>query len=130
MSLLLFEGPKKTESRRLAALSPVDLGVDDVLFTQATIYNTFSNGSRIQTMIDDLKSGAMCASDVPPVRVRNYCGLWYALDNRRLYCLKAARCGTVRFWDVTNTQSSQEFWNKRAQGGRGSGFTVEVINRC
>ncbi|KAJ3182394.1 hypothetical protein HDU87_008558 [Geranomyces variabilis] len=125
---MLFEGPKKTESRRLAALTPVDLDVNEVLFTQATIYNTFSNGGMIQTMIDDLMAGAMSVTDVPPVRVRNDCGLWYALDNRRLYCLKTARCGIVRFWDVTYTQGHQEFWNKRAGGG--SGRSVRVINRA
>lgn len=59
-------------------------------FTQDSIKATFKDGRTVQSMADDLASGALKADDVPPIAVFEKNGKLYSLDNRRLEAFQRA----------------------------------------
>ena len=61
-----------------------------IRFTQDSISNKFSDGKKIKSMIDDLKSGRITADDISPIRVFEKDGELYTLDNRRLKAFQEA----------------------------------------
>jgi hypothetical protein len=69
------------------------LDIKDVYFSQSTIKQTFKNGDLVQDLIDDLKSGEVKLSSLPPIRVTMVDGKWVSLDNRRLFAMKEALKG-------------------------------------
>lgn len=106
------------------------LRVDDIRFTQWSIWDTFSNGSSVVETIRDLLEGHITAEDVPPVDIsRDQDGVWWSTSNRRLFVFK--HCGImprlrIRPWD-------QEFQEKSLNGQctrqHTQGLTVAVKQR-
>ena len=47
----------------------VELDVRKILFTQATIEDTFRDGRSLQGMIEELQAGRLTLRDIPPIRV-------------------------------------------------------------
>ena len=78
-----------------AALIPADgkTAVMDpglILFTQNYISQNFRDNKTVADLIEALKSGRVKAEDVPPLRIFEHDGALWSLDNRRLFCFKAA----------------------------------------
>ncbi|KAI8916596.1 hypothetical protein DFJ77DRAFT_460499 [Powellomyces hirtus] len=121
-----LEGKKKRKTRRKAAHNAVWLSPLDIKFTQATIYDTFTNSSRVADTIAELKAG-LDPDRIPAIRVRKHNGVWYSLDNRRLYCFREAGTLMIRCHDVTYTQSHLELLYKRTTTY--SGERVKVVSR-
>jgi len=104
--------------------------VEDIRFTQWSIWDTFSNGSSVVELIRDLLEGRITADDVPPVDIaRDEDGVWWSTSNRRVFVFK--HCGIaphlrIRPWD-------QEFQSKSLNGQctrqQTQGLTVAVKQR-
>jgi len=61
-----------------------------VHFTQAYISQNFRDNKTVKDLLAALRSGRVKAEDVPPLRIFEHNGALWSLDNRRLYCFKAA----------------------------------------
>lgn len=77
-------------SPRVAVIRKGLINPKAVRFTQDSIKATFSNGRKVEDLIQDLKSGKLNAGDVPPIRVFSRNGKIYSLDNRRLKAFQEA----------------------------------------
>ncbi|WP_444921818.1 hypothetical protein ACJJID_05460 [Microbulbifer sp. CnH-101-G] len=78
------------KSPRVAVIRKGLINPKAVRFTQDSIKATFTNGRKVEDLIQDLKSGKLNASDVPPIRVFSRDGKIYSLDNRRLKAFQEA----------------------------------------
>ncbi|RBY91769.1 hypothetical protein DQ244_10810 [Blastococcus sp. TBT05-19] len=61
-----------------------------VRFTQQTISKNFSGGGSVLELANNLRTGAVRASDISPVRLVKKGGSLYSLDNRRLMAFQKA----------------------------------------
>jgi hypothetical protein len=88
--------------------------VDDIRYTQASVRDCFTDGVRIQLVIDSLKAGSTRIKDVPVMRVVLHEGFYHSLDNRRLFCFKCLRqhLGRDISVPVLVVEKTAEFWNK------------------
>ena len=66
------------------------LSPKDIRFTQATIGTHFSDGRRVDDLVDQLRTGAVLPRDLPPIQVVQKDGLLFSLDNRRLMAFNLA----------------------------------------
>lgn len=87
----LFENKSMSDADvGLKRLGETLIAVDDVRYTQASIAPTFSDGSPLQKLVDDLKNG-LDIMRTPGLRltVLRWPGRGlYSVDNRRLWCFK------------------------------------------
>ena len=79
----------------------VKLDVKHILFTQASIEDTFRDGRTVDSMIEALVEGTLKASRVPPIRVVRKHGQYFTLDHRRLYAMRQALGGQKKALDRT-----------------------------
>jgi len=107
-----------------------DLRLEDIHFTQWSIWDTFSNGSAVVELIRDLLEGRITAGDVPPIDIsRNQDGTWWSTSNRRLFVFK--HCGImprlrIRPWDC---EFQCKWLNGQCTRQRTQGLTVAVKQR-
>jgi len=88
----------------------------DIKFTQNSVANTFKDGTTLQSTIDDLKSGKLLPSDLPPIRVFEQDGVVYTLDNRRL--LAASEAGVpIKVVPATAEEITKEGWKMTTTNG-------------
>ncbi|KAH3745789.1 P-loop nucleoside triphosphate hydrolase superfamily protein [Pelomyxa schiedti] len=64
--------------------------VSRIAFTRSSIFSTFNDKSSLESLICTLRCNPSYIYKVPPIRVTEFKGQWYSLDNRRLYCYKLA----------------------------------------
>ncbi|MEO8178048.1 MAG: pre-toxin TG domain-containing protein [Deltaproteobacteria bacterium] len=62
----------------------------DILFSQPTISQNFSDGHTLNQTVEALRSGKLKPTDLPPIRVVEKDGKLITLDNRRLAAFEAA----------------------------------------
>jgi filamentous hemagglutinin len=80
-----------------------------IRFTQSSIGSTFSNGASLQDAIGALQSGLLSPTSLPPIRVFEKDGLFYTLDNRRLFVTSQA--GTmVNITPATAQEVMSQTW--------------------
>eukprot|EP00440_Ansanella_granifera_P002369 gb/GFBE01002571.1/.p1 GENE.gb/GFBE01002571.1/~~gb/GFBE01002571.1/.p1 ORF type:complete len:331 (+),score=20.67 gb/GFBE01002571.1/:1-993(+) len=116
------------------------LDVARIRFTQAYIWDSFSDGTPLVETIESILCGQLKPEDLPRIRVAKHQGAFWTADNRRLFVLK--HCGvkcinTLCYpWD-TPLLISLEFKGKyrnglylREQGLCRGGLTVCVRQRC
>jgi len=103
--------------------------VEDIRFTQWSIWDTFSNGSSVVELIRDLVEGRITAEDVPPIDIsRNQDGAWWSTSNRRLVF---KHCGImprlrIRPWDC---EFQSKWLNGQCTRQCTQGLTVAVKQR-
>jgi hypothetical protein len=61
-----------------------------VRFSQDSIRGTFRDGGSVKQLTADLRSGAVDAASIPPIRLLERDGKIYTLDNRRLAAFQEA----------------------------------------
>lgn len=59
-----------------------------IRFSQDSVSATFRDGSSVDDLVLGLRSGAVDPASVPPIRVFEQGGEWFALDNRRLFAFQ------------------------------------------
>ncbi len=81
---------------------------DDILFSQRSINSEglFSDGRRIQDMIDALRSGKLNPGEINPIRIFERDGKLYSLDNRRLFAHSQAGVPVNTRWATPDEVSS------------------------
>jgi hypothetical protein len=72
---------KKRNRRETIVLTNVD--IKEINFSQSTIQDTFKDGKKIVDVIQSIKSGQGTITDIPTIKVVNYNGVFYSLDNER-----------------------------------------------
>ncbi|MEV0642841.1 RHS repeat-associated core domain-containing protein [Streptomyces sp. NPDC050619] len=80
-----------------------------VRFSQDSISAKFKDGRSVHDLANDLKSGHMAATDIPPIRVFQKDGKIYTLDNRRLYAFREAGV-QIRFVRASPADVQSESW--------------------
>ena len=78
------------------------LNPKDIRYTQDSISNKFSNGVKVDDLIDSLKAGTVTPDDIPAIRVAKINEKIYSLDNRRLFAYKTAGIKSVPVQWVSN----------------------------
>lgn len=79
--------PKKTVSNK-KKVREIKLRPSQIRFTQSSISNKLSDGTKIGELLDDVVVGRCFASAIKPIEVVWHDGKWYSNDNRRLWVLK------------------------------------------
>merc|ERR1712032_614850 len=79
----------------LAVGQMVQARVTALRHTHSCIQPLFTCGREVKAVAEDLRSGALPLSGLPRITIVNFDGKWYSANNRRLWCLKAARIRIV-----------------------------------
>jgi len=82
------QGRNNGRSRGPCKLREIKLRPSQIRFTQCSISNTFSDGSLIGNLLDDIFVGRCFASAIKPIEVVWTGEKWFSNDNRRLWILK------------------------------------------
>lgn len=99
-----------------------------VSFTQDSISANFKDGRSVELLIQDLRTGAVAASDIPPIRLVEMNGKLYTLDNRRLYAFQEAR-QQVRYRMATESEM-REIKTKLTTNNDGQSVRVRRRDGC
>lgn len=108
----------------------------EVRFSQDSIAKNFSNGTAVQTLIDQLNDGTKTAADVDPIRLvivdpsqvvrqggHQVAAGVYTIDNRRLYAFQQANKSQIRCENLSNgVPQNQRF--KFTTDNNGTSITV------
>jgi hypothetical protein len=102
---------------RLDNLSPgfYTANPSDLRFTQSDASPFFSDGRRVDTLIDDLRAGRVTPDQVGnPLQVVNLDGKLFSIDNRRLAAFSQSGITDVPIEIVSlkNPAVSQRFWDR------------------
>ncbi|RUS21160.1 hypothetical protein BC937DRAFT_93445 [Endogone sp. FLAS-F59071] len=97
----------------------------NVRYTQDSIAPTFRNGNSLMQTALKIRHGLLNSNDLPSIRVRAHNGVWYALDNRRLWVLKEAGITNVRAWNVTSDPSLEAEFSRKLTS-RSGGYSIRV----
>jgi len=81
---------QKVERKTSQYLSCRSLELHVIRFTQSSISGTFRDGRRVEDTVQQLRSGALQVQDLPRIRVVEFLGMFWTLDNRRLHCIQQA----------------------------------------
>jgi hypothetical protein len=94
----------------------------DILFSQPTVSQNFSDGNTINQTVEALRSGKLKPTDLPVIRVVEKDGKLITLDNRRLAAFEAAGIKEIPVQRVSlsDPKIAEEFANKfnPVNGGR------------
>ena len=68
----------------------IELKVDEIEYTQSWISSQFKDGKQFEDLLNDLDNGKVdpCVHPNMCLEVVEQEGIYYSIDNRRLYCLK------------------------------------------
>jgi RHS repeat-associated protein len=93
---------------RLARMGPYE-----IRFSQPTVSRFFSDGNTIQSTMMELRAGKP-VTDLPVIRVADYKGQVFTLDNRRLLAFQSAGVDSipVQFVSLKDPKIAEEFFNK------------------
>ena len=102
----------------------------DLFFTQSTIQDSFSSGGTVSALVESLCNKSTQPGDLPALNVyRNFDGKLWCLDNRRLFALKQAFRGKLRFrvmvYDKSDPEREAEFKRKLTTPSHGRGIRVK-----
>jgi len=61
---------------------------DHIYYTQETIRDVFQNGIPLIETLEQLRSASITVNDIPPIKVLEYEGKWWTIDNRRLWVFR------------------------------------------
>ncbi|CAE8625970.1 unnamed protein product [Polarella glacialis] len=100
------------------------LSLDGIRFTQNSVASRFTCGRIIEDTVQELVSGRLRPSDLPPMRVVEALGKMWTLDNRRLRAFQAAFKARseksfqvqVKVLDMDNPEVRAEFDRKFTVG--------------
>jgi RHS repeat-associated protein len=95
----------------------------NIRFTQDSIGVKFKDGRPVQGLIDDLKSGKVSPSDLPPIRIFEKDGVAYTLDNRRLFAAHQAGV-QVRAVPATAAEIARELSKKFTTPNQGTAIGI------
>ncbi|WAR00582.1 hypothetical protein MAR_024954 [Mya arenaria] len=77
----------------------------EIRYSQASIKSRFSNRRQLGIVLDDICDEKLKASNFPNIRVIKKDGLWFSMDNRRLWVFKQlqrlGKCGDIPVKEVT-----------------------------
>ncbi len=96
---------------------------EDVLFTQDSIRQTFGDGRSIYDLVDEIQDLGETPPELPEIRVFEYCGALWTLDNRRLWAAKQAGVPIPFRW-ATASEIEGDILNKGTTVT--SGQSIEV----
>jgi hypothetical protein len=96
------------------ASTTCNLNPFDIRFTQYSVSQKFSNGKDLNTLIKELSSGKVKPSDMPAIRVVEYEGNLWSLDNRRLLASQNAKLDSisVKMESLSDLKVLEEFQDK------------------
>jgi RHS repeat-associated protein len=80
-----------------------------IRFSQDSINANFKDGSSVDDLINNLKSGQISADDIPAIRIFEREGQTYTLDNRRLYAFQQAGV-EIKTVQATAEEVTREGW--------------------
>lgn len=69
---------------------PREVRLHDIRFSQNSVSPVFSDGRSVEEAKQDLMSGKIRVTDFPTIRVVQFAGIVWSLDNRRLRCMQEA----------------------------------------
>jgi len=92
---------------------------DSISFTQSSIKKSFSDGSSIDDLIVQLKSGTVKSDTLPPIRIFKKDGKIFSLDNRRLYVAQKAGV-KIKTVGATEDEILREAWKFTTKNGGAS----------
>jgi hypothetical protein len=85
------------------------LNPQSIRFSQASIKATFRDGTSIDDLAEELRSGHLLPHDVPAIRIFERDGKLFTLDNRRLEAFRRAGIDVpVRM--ATPQEMAEESW--------------------
>ncbi|MGZ3633579.1 MAG: AAA domain-containing protein, partial [Parachlamydiaceae bacterium] len=112
--------------------------VAKILFTQASVSSTFTDGNRVSDLAQKLASGEISASEIDRIRVVWHQSKVWSLDNRRLRAFKDGFVESVEveLVDLKDPAIKREFWDKKSnksgkEGGslRGNGIEAATAQQ-
>jgi hypothetical protein len=108
-----------------------NLNPGDIRFTHPTVSPFFSNGSRIDQIVDLLREGELFPTDLPSIQVVSQDGQLYSLDNRRLLSFNMAGINEVPVEVVSLDDPGIAFrFNRRFDPINNQGNYAVVVNRA
>jgi flagellar biosynthesis GTPase FlhF len=107
----------------------VKLFVKDIKFTQNNISDRFTDGTSLTELSQQIIYKQINPNAIPPIRVVNFRGMWWALDNRRLRVFKSAfiREIEVTVCELSDPNVSREFHNKRTNKTIDGGGELRLV---
>lgn len=83
--------PRTLKQKRVCEFMEVQVRPHTINYAMTAIFDHFDNAMPLHQTIEEIRSGAMSAEDLPPIRVAKLGGMMGAMvsiDQRRLYVLK------------------------------------------
>jgi hypothetical protein len=104
-------GPGKFLKGLLSGASLTRMSPFAIRFSQPTVSQTFSDGRTIQSTMKALQSGETLVDDIPVIRVVDYNGQVFTLDNRRLVAFQSAGVDSVpvQFVSLGDAEIAKKF---------------------
>ena len=101
----------------------LSLKPSDILYSQSSIANKFTNGLQIGEVLDDIMEDRLSISRLPTLEVKCIDGSYVSSDNRRLWILKQLeRLGRVNEVNVKTTR-----WMSRQKSARTNNVKIRGI---
>ena len=101
----------------------LSLKPSDILYSQNSIGNKFTNGVQIGEVLDDIMEDRLSISRLPTIKVKCIDGSYVSSDNRRLWILKQLeKLGRVNQVSVKTTR-----WMSRRKSARTNNVKIRGI---
>jgi hypothetical protein len=101
----------------------LSLKPSDILYSQSSISNKFTNGLQIGEVLDDIMEDRLPISKLPTIEVKCIDGSYVSSDNRRLWILKQLeRLGRVNEVNVKTTR-----WMSKQKSARTNNVKIRGI---
>ena len=101
----------------------LSLKPSDILYSQNSISNKFTNGLQIGEVLDDIMEDRLPISKLPTIEVKCIDGSYVSSDNRRLWILKQLeRLGRVNEVNVKTTR-----WMSKQKSARTNNVKIRGI---
>jgi hypothetical protein len=101
----------------------LSLKPSDILYSQSSIANKFTNGLQIGEVLDDIMEDRLPISRLPTIEVKCIDGSYVSSDNRRLWILKQLeRLGRVNEVNVKTTR-----WMSKQKSARTNNVKIRGI---
>jgi hypothetical protein len=106
----------------------MDIAFQNIRYTQDSISDVFQDGRLLQDLIVQLKQRKIDAAKLEVNVFKDKAGIFWALDNRRAYCIKQAFPGEfwtkVLIYNSSNKAKLAEFLRKKHTTTQG--FSIHV----
>jgi superfamily I DNA and/or RNA helicase len=106
----------------------VKLLVKEIKFTQNNVSDRFTDGTLLAELSQQLITKQTSLAAIPPIRVVNFRGTWWTLDNRRLRVFNNAFVNEIEVvvCDLKDPAIAREFHSKRTNKSLDSGGEVRL----